>query len=212
LGRELAGARAVSAVTTPGTQRRTRQALRRLFERVDRWYHERGQLSPVGPLLYLGLERHRGEACVLPDGTRLERGAWVGRLHFNNARAAAVEAESRHQAGVRFARLLSDSFAVLAERSRGDLDSLDVAVFEGITWLRPHGSTAGFDAQPLPHGPRRWLLSAHFRLLIWAFAPVARGSAVLEVVPHRFRITRRALIEKFGARRGAQRLARSRSV
>jgi hypothetical protein len=58
--------------------------------------------------------------------------------------------------------------------------------------------TVGFDAQPLPRGPRRWLLAMHFRLLIWAYAPVARGAAVLEVVPHRFRISRRALIESFG--------------
>jgi len=201
----------VSAITTQTATRRGRQALRRLFERVDHWYRERGNLSAVGPLLYLGLERHHGEACELPDGTRLEKGAWVGRLHFNNARAAAVEAGSRHQMGVRFARLLSDSFAALAERARGDLEALDVAVFEGITWLRPHGGTAGFDAQPLPHGPRRWLLSAHFRLLIWAFAPVGRGSAVLEVEPHRFRITRRALIEKFGAQRGARLFARTRT-
>ena len=200
----------MSAVTTQATSRRGRRWLRRLLERVDRRYRERCNLSPVGPLLLLGLERHDGEPCELADGTRLERGAWVGRLHYNNARAAAVEAESRHQAGVRFARLLTDSFAELAERARGDLDTFDIAVFEGITWLRAHGSTAGFDAQPLPHGPRRWLLGAHFRLLIWAFAPVARGSAVLEVEPHRFRITRRALIEKFGARRGAQRFARSR--
>jgi len=202
----------MSAVTTPATTRRGRLWLRRLFERVDHWYREHGNLSPVGPLLYLGLERHDGDPCVLPDGTRLETGAWIGRLHFNNARAAAVDADSRHQAGVRFARLLSDSFAELAERARGDLVALDVAVFEGITWLRPHGSTAGFDAQPLPQGPRRWLLGAHFRLLIWAFAPVARTSAVLEVEPHRFRITRRALIEKFGGRRGAQRFARTRAV
>ena len=200
----------MSAVATQDAARRGRQWLRRLLERVDHRYRKRRNLSPVGPLLLLGFERHEGEPCELPDGTRLEKGAWVGRLHFNNARAAAVEAGSRHQAGVRFARLLTDSFAELAERARGDLSMLDIGVFEGITWLRAHGSTAGFDAQPLPRGPRRWLLGAHFRLLIWAFAPVARGSAVLEVEPHRFRITRRALIEKFGARRGAQRFARPR--
>jgi hypothetical protein len=188
-----------------------RQWLRRAFLRVDESYRQRCGLAAVGPLLYLGLERHSGAPLQLGDGTRVETGAWIGRLHFNNARAAAVEADSRLQAGVRFVRLLSDSFAELAERARADLGALDVAVFEGITWLRPHGSTAGFDAEPLAPGLRRWLLGAHFRLLIWAFAPVARHSAVFEVQPHRFRITRRALIEKFGSRRGAERLARART-
>lgn len=183
--------------------------LRRALEHVDKRYRDRCGLAPVGPLLYLGLERHHGAACVLADGTRLERGDRIGRLHFNNARAAAVDADSRLQAGVRFARLLSDSLAELAVRAREDVD---VAVYEGITWLRAHGTTAGFDAEPLPRSLRSWFLGAHFRLLIWAFAPVARRSAVFEVRPHRFRITRRALIERFGSRHGAQRLARSRSA
>jgi hypothetical protein len=176
----------------------SRQVLRRTLERVDAAYRERCRLLAVGPLLYVGLERHEGEPCELGDGTPLAPGDWVGRLHFNNARAAEVEAASRPQAGIRFARLLRDSFAELAERARGEAPLRDVAVFEGVTWFRAHGMTVGFDAQPLPRGPRRWLLAMHFRLLIWAYAPVARGAAVLEVVPHRFRISRRALIESFG--------------
>ncbi|HET7203699.1 MAG TPA: hypothetical protein VFI92_10075 [Steroidobacteraceae bacterium] len=185
-------------------RRRTRQVLRRSLEHIDDWYRERFRLSPVGPLLYVGLERHEGAPFALGDGTRLEPGALIGRLHFNNARAAAVEADSRMQAGVRFARLLRDSFGELAERARGEALLREVVLFEGITWLRAHGGQVGFDAEPLPHGVRRWLLGAHFRLLIWAFAPVARGSAMLEVVPHRFRISRRALLESFGAARRAR--------
>lgn len=179
-----------------------RQWARSTLERLDESYRQRRRLAPVGPMLYVGLARHEGESCALSDGTRLERGAWIGRLHFNNTRAAAVEAENRLQAGVRFARLLRDSFAELAERAGGEQALRDVHVFEGVTWLRAHGGTVGFDAAPLPHGPRRWLLGAHFRLLIWAFAPVAAGAAMLDVQPHRFRITRRALITSFGERRG----------
>jgi hypothetical protein len=183
-----------------------RDVLRRVLERIDGAYRERCQLAPVGPLLYVGLTRHAGERCALGDGTTLDPGAWVGRLHFNNARAAAVEAESRPQAGIRFARLLRDSFAELAERARGEAHLRDVQVYEGVTWLRAHGGAVGFHATPLPQGPRRWLLTAHFRLLIWAFAPVAPVAAMLDVRPHRFRITRRALIDSFGrdaARRAA---------
>jgi hypothetical protein len=175
--------------------------LRRALEQVDDLYRRRCRLAPVGPMLYVGLERHAGEPCVLHDGSRLERGAWVGRLHFNNARAAAVQAADRLQTGIRFARLLRDSFAELADRVRADATLREVMLFEGVTWLRAHGGAVGFDASPLPPGPRRWLLGAHFRLLIWAFAPVASRAALRDVQPHRFRITRQALIESFGRAR-----------
>lgn len=191
-------ARAVAADGRPPR----RQWLRQVIEHVDLRYRERLQLVPVGPLLYLGLDRHQGEPCALVDGTRLEPGAWIGRLHFNNASAASVQAANRLQAGVRFARLLRDSFAELATRARDEAMLREVALYEGITWLRAHGGAVGFDATPLPHGPRRWLLGVHFRLLIWAFAPVARGPAMLDVRPHRFRITRRALIDCFGGSAG----------
>jgi len=175
-----------------------RGVLRFALERLDARYRERMRLAPVGPLLYLGLARHEGAACALPDGTRLEPGAWVGRLHFNNNRAAAVQAENRPQAGIRFARLLRESFAELAVLTREETRLRHVQVYEGVTWLRAHGRAVGFDAQPLPHGPRRWLLSAHFRLLIWAFAPVATRAAMGDVCPHRFRISRQALQANFG--------------
>jgi hypothetical protein len=184
---------------------RESRLLRAALERIDANYRERKQLLAVGPLLYLGVVRHAGEACALPDGTRIEPGAWVGRLHFNNARAAAVEAETRPQAGIRFARLLRDSFAELALRARDDTRLRQVHLFEGVTWLRAHGRGVGFDAQPLPHGPRRWLMSAHFRLLIWAFAPVATRAAMGDVRPHHFRISRQALQASFGALRAGNR-------
>lgn len=183
--------------------RRQAGLLRAALERIDTRYRERRQLSPVGPLLYLGLARHEGGPCALSDGTRIEPGAWVGRLHFNNARAAAVEAETRAQAGIRFARLLRDSFAELAHRASDDARLRQVHLFEGITWLRAHGRGVGFEASPLPHGPRRWLLSAHFRLLIWAFAPVATRAVMGDVYPHHFRISRQALQASFGARHAA---------
>ena len=113
-----------------------RRLLRAALERVDSYYRDRLELRPVGPLLYLGLEQHTGEPCPLYDGTRLEPGGWIGRLHFNNTRAAMVQASGRLQAGVRFARLLRDSLAELADRARADAHMREVAVYEGITWLR----------------------------------------------------------------------------
>jgi hypothetical protein len=187
---------AIVANDSPGGARR--RLLRRALERVDEYYRERFELRPVGPLLYLGLEQHQGAACPLYDGTCLETGGWIGRLHFNNAQAAKLQANSRLQAGVRFARLLLDSLNELADRARHDVRMREVAVYEGITWLREHGAALGFEAQPLPSGFRRWLLGAHFRLLIWTFAPAARAAAMADVVPSRFRITRRALLQNFG--------------
>jgi hypothetical protein len=178
-----------------------RRLVRAALERVDTYYRDRLELRPVGPLLYLGLEQHTGESCPLYDGTRLEPGGWIGRLHFNNARAATVQASGRLQAGVRFARLLRDSLAELADRARGDARMRDVAVYEGVTWLRSHGTNVGFEAQPLPVGVRRWLLGLHFRLLIWTFAPTGHDAAMADVVPRRFRITRQALIRHFGMQR-----------
>jgi len=178
-----------------------RRFIRATLERVDRYYRDRFELRPVGPLLYLGLEQHQGDACPLYDGTRLEPGGWVGRLHFNNSQAASLQASSRLQAGVRFARLLRDSLGELADRARHDAHVREVALYEGITWLRQHGTSVGFEAQPLPLGLRRWLLGLHFRLLIWTFAPAARAAAMADVAPSRFRITRQALIQHFGTRR-----------
>jgi hypothetical protein len=148
-------------------------------------------------LLFVGVERHAGAPCALGDGTRLEPGAWLGRLHFNNARAAALQASSRTQAGVRFARLLRDSLQELAQRAQAEARLREVTVFEGVTWLRAHGTGVGFEAHPLPDDWHCRLLAAHFRLLIWAFAPVVHDEAIQ---PHRFRITRHSLIERFGAR------------
>ena len=84
-----------------------RRFMRATLEKIDDYYRQQFELRPVGPLLYLGLEQHRGAACPLYDGTRLEPGSWIGRLHFNNTRAADLQASGRLQAGVRFARLLA---------------------------------------------------------------------------------------------------------
>lgn len=177
-----------------------REILRYVLQRIDDRYRARGDLLPVGPMLLVGRARHSGPSFLLPDGTPLEHGAWVGRLHFNNARAAALQATSRVQAGVRFGRLLRVSLAELAARAADDTRLADVQAFEGTTWLRAHGAGVGFEARPLPPGPRRWCLAVHFRLLLWAFAPVAPAAAVRDVRPHLFRISRRSLIDSFGAR------------
>jgi hypothetical protein len=174
-----------------------RRLVRTGLESFDALYRRLFDLRPVGPLLYVGIEQHRGAAIELADGTRVETGASIGRLHINNARAAAVQASGRLQAGVRFARLLIESFADLAAHADSDRSYSDIELYEGLTWFHPHGSSVGFHTEPVPPGVRRRWLAGHFKLLIWGYAPVLHASAMTDVEPRLFRITRRALIENF---------------
>jgi hypothetical protein len=177
-----------------------RSGVRRLLEGIDVFYRRAQRLTPVGPVLFLGVEPLHEATVALANGTRLERGTPIGHLHFNNARAAAIPAVNRVQNGVRFARLLRHSLRDLAMRARDDVALRDVPLYEGITWFAPHGDAVGFESDPIPHGWRRRLLQAHFRLLLWAFSPTADRRALGEVAPRRFRISRDALIGSFAAR------------
>ena len=174
-----------------------RQLVRRLLAGIDALYRRAHGLQSVGPLLYVGVHEHRGTTIELTDGTRIDAGAVIGRLHFNNARASAVAVEGRLQAGVRFARLLRQSFAELAALVQGDQALANVQLFEGVTWFRPHGTAVGFQTEPVAPGLRKRWLTAYFRLLIWGFAPVAQSAAMSEVEPRVFRISRRALVAHF---------------
>jgi hypothetical protein len=175
-------------VTTP------RVLARGMLELIDVGYRRIHQLRPVGPVLHLGIARHAGAPFDLADGTRISRGEPIGRLHFDNSRAAEVQADGRLQPGVRYARLLRDSFTELAERAQGDDGYREVPLYEGITWFRPHGRAVGFTSEPLPPGLRKRWLATHFRLLVWAYAPTATERAI---EPRVFRISRAALIENF---------------
>jgi hypothetical protein len=176
-----------------------RPLVRRALEVVDSIYRRNRRLTPVGPMLFVGVEQERRRR-------RDSRGAGAGaprvaHLHFNNARAAGITAATRLQNGVRFARLLRQSLAELAVLAREDGLLRDVAVYEGVTWFAPHGATVGFESDAIPVGWRRHLLTAHFRLLLWAFSPTADRRALAEVAPRRFRISRDALIGNFSVPR-----------
>jgi hypothetical protein len=174
-----------------------RRMVRAALTRLDSRYRASLRLEAVGPALYVGLDRHRGREREFADGTRLAPDAVVGGLHFNNQWATGFDATGRLQAGVRFARLLRQSFSELAERAHTDGTLRDVVAYTGVTWFRPHGRAVGIESEPLPAGLRRRWLMVHYRLLIWAFAPVGRTEAIAEVDPRVFWITRRGLLENF---------------
>ena len=173
-----------------------RPLVRRALEQIDVLYRRRLRLTPVGPLLFVGVEqgRRQGSGDNPAEAVRTPR---IAHIHFNNARAAAIPASTRLQNGVRFARLLRQSLAELAALARDDALLRDVVVYEGVTWFAPHGGAVGFESDAIPAGWRRRLLTAHFRLLLWAFSPTADSRALAEVAPRRFRISRDALIGHF---------------
>jgi len=172
--------------------------VRQGLEAVDRWYYRRHRLRTVGPVLFLGRGRYRGPVLRFEDGTSLQDNEPIGRLHFNNASIAALGEGSMHQTGLRFARLMRLSLLHLAECARSDPEFHDVRVFEGVTWIPEHGKVVGFVSQPLPPSIRRQLLTAHFRLLLWAFAPAAKIREVAQAEPRVYWLTRAALQQNLG--------------
>ena len=108
------------------------------------------------------------------DGTLLRENDYIGRLHFNNASIAALGEGSMHRVGFRFAKLMRESLRKLAEAAHNDPAFADVRVFQGTTWIPSHGEVVGFVSTPLPKSWKTWLLSAHFKMLMWVFAPSSR--------------------------------------
>lgn len=142
-----------------------RRIARNCLARVDLAYRRRHRLRPIGPMLYVARARYPGPAMTFADGTRLAPGDAYGALHFDNSCIAALGEGTRIRTGVRFARLLRESLRHLADATQDDPTLRDVPVFHGVTWIREHGERVGFVSEPLPTGPRRRLLGAHFRML-----------------------------------------------
>ena len=141
---------------------------------IDGWYYRRHQLQTLGPVLFVGRTRYRGPELRFEDGTLLRENDYIGRLHFNNASIAALGEGSMHRVGFRFAKLMRESLRNLAEAAHNDPKFADVRVFQGTTWIPAHGEVVGFVSTPLPRSWKTWLLSAHFKMLMWVFAPSAR--------------------------------------
>ena len=175
-----------------------RKITRSCLLRVDDLYRNRHRLQPVGEVLYMGRSRHRGPAMEFADGTRLAPGDIVGTLHFNNARFSRIEADTSRRAALRFARLMIESMHILSDRSRDDPMFSDLAVYHAVSWLPPHGRRIGFITEPFPDGPKKRLIAAYFRLLVWAFAPAEETRASARPDPTVYWLTRKELRRRFG--------------
>ncbi|MFW5454086.1 YkoP family protein [Thioalkalivibrio sulfidiphilus] len=175
-----------------------RRAVQGALMGVDERYHRRHGLQPVGEVLYAGRARYRGPVREFPDGTRLAPGDCIGTLHFNNARVVRIEADTATRVAWRFARLMLESLRILADRARRDAGFADLPVYHAVTWLPPHGERIGFITEPFPDGPRRLMISAYFRLLVWAFAPAEQTRVAAKPDPTVYWLTRKELQRRFG--------------
>jgi len=177
---------------------RVRQITQSCLRRVDDLYRNRHLLQPVGEVLYVGRSRYRGPAMEFVDGTRLAPGDLVGTLHFNNARFPQIEADTSRRAALRFVRLMLESMHILADRARQDPMFSDLAVYHAVSWLPPHGQRIGFITEPFPDGPKKRLIAAYFRLLVWAYAPAEQTRASARPDPTIYWLTRKELLQRFG--------------
>ena len=191
-------ARANTASPPRGASERVRQIMQGALRKVDGLYQRRHRLQLVGEVLYAGRARYDGPAREFADGTRLAPGDCIGTLHFNNARFPQIEADTARRAALRFVRLMLESMRMLAHRSGQDAAFSDLAVYQAISWLPPHGQRIGFITEPFPGGPRKHLMSAYFRLLVWAFAPAEETRASATPKPTIYWLTRKELRRRFG--------------
>lgn len=184
-----------------GASEQMRQIMQNTLRKVDGLYQRKHRLQPVGEVLYAGRARYDGPAREFADGTRLVPGDCIGTLHFNNARFPQIEADTARRAALRFARLMLESMRMLAHRAGQDATFSDLAVYQAISWLPPHGQKIGFITEPFPGGPRKHMMSAYFRLLVWAFAPAKETRASATPTPTIYWLTRKELRRRFGEMR-----------
>lgn len=179
---------------------RLRRIVRSALRRADDLYRVRHKLQPVGPILLVGRARYHGPARRFADGTQLRSGDDLGTLHFDNARIAALDAETPNAIGLSFARLLLQSLRSLAELAGEDGPFGDLVVFRGIGWIS-QGERVGFIGEPFPEGRRKRYLAVHIGLLVWAFAPSGGTAIAARPEPRISWITRDTLLQRFGSQR-----------
>ena len=182
----------------PAPMDRLRQIVQSGLRRVDDLYRQRHRLQPAGEVLYVGRSRYCGPAMAFADGTRLAPGDFIGTLHFNNLRFTQLDGATSRRAALRFARLMLESMHGLADKARRDPLCSDLAVYHAVSWLPPHGRRIGFITEPFPDGPRKRLIAAYFRLLVWAFAPAQETRASAKPAPTIYWLTRQELLRRFG--------------
>jgi len=142
-----------------------------LVEGIDR---RRRRIRPARAGALIGVERtqYRGPALDLPDGGRLDPGAAVWALHFDNARLRRFAAENGWPTRG-YATAADDLRAVAARVERMPADERPTAI-GGITLLAPLTRRLGFSVLPRPRTPRTRLEDWYLRSLLARWSPAGR--------------------------------------
>lgn len=167
----------------------------------EKYYCWSNRLLPIGPLFLVGQKSYLGETRTFADETVLAEGDRVGSIHLNNLRVSSIGCETdRHRTAWQFTRMLRASLEALAQFSMSE-SGTGIAVYQGTTWMQPHGLHVGFTTEPLTEGFRTQLLRWQFRILRACFAPASFGTRE-SPTPRHFWITRTQLRNHFGADAG----------
>ena len=165
---------------------------------IDSLYRRWHRLHAVGPMLFVGQTRYRGPSRCFPDGTRINDGDFIGTIHLNNAAIAGLSGQSPGAIGLRFARLLCLSLRALAASAEGTPECGQIAVFQGLGWLR-HGARLGFITEPARSSWRNRFSGVYLRLLVWAFASADGAATRARPSPTVTWLTCRTLQQRFAA-------------
>jgi hypothetical protein len=101
--------------------------------------------APHG-LLRVHLTRYAGRPITLPDGTRIERGALVAELHFNNQ---LVSAAAQEAGPFELTRMIADDMGALARWATEPGGAMARAVI-GVTLLGRAAPRLGFTPRERP--------------------------------------------------------------
>lgn len=152
-----------------------------IWDVVEWSYQKIHGLREVGPILRVGLDRHRGEPFACSDGTTIREGEPVGELHFHNRRILSFPGQGP-LAAVRLRRELKRSLEALASLVASDSRYQAVKAWRGKTWITKGVERFGFELQPIRRPLERYRLTVHFRALLWHYGRRSRRRSITPVV------------------------------
>jgi hypothetical protein len=174
-----------------------------LLQRFMYWYDARWRrkhnVEKIDELISLSFEEYRGDRHPMNDGTWIESGDRLAILHFNREcfDQGGTSARDYARSGLRFRKLLMNSFTQLATQMNSDERLRDVKAFHGISWIPPHGEKLGFLIEPVPDSLVNTIRKFYFKILLKAFFPTLAARENNRLQPHAYWLTRQHLFKYF---------------
>ncbi|GEM_PF-5777289 len=115
-----------------------------------RYYRLNREDARAGNLILFHRVRHSGDAIILTDGTRVERGDPIVVIHINQLRAREMQKLDGHTAfaGVKLRNDFVNSLRALTVKIRDNPLYQNVCAIRGNTVHGPAARRFGFDARP----------------------------------------------------------------